>query len=170
MAIIVIAPLAVIDKFGDTEIAQRSDSESATPITGAQLRTTIENGDRSSFTADEIAQADAAEARIQAACDTANGLISDAVYSGVGCDVVAYSIPASAIKYALDLARYELYDDNYPEYIRQGFEDAQAWLKDVATAKIKLDFGLCDVPQSKSFVMIDVEFPLMNTNQSGPIW
>lgn len=170
MAITVIAPLAVIDKFGDNEVAQRADSESSIPITGAQLRTTIEGGDRSGFTADEIAQADAAVARIQAACDTASGLISDSVYSGVGCDVVAFSIPASATKYGLDIARYELYDDNYPPYIRQAFEDAQTWLKDVSTGRIKLDFGYCETTTSKGFVMIDMEFPLMNTNQSGPFW
>ncbi len=39
---------------------------------------------------------------------------------------------------ACDLARYWLYDDAAPERVREGYEDAVAWLKDVASGKVVL--------------------------------
>lgn len=161
-----ITPLNVIDKFGADEIAQRADSESATPVTGAELRTTIEDGDRLSWTAALIQQADDAEARVQSACDVANGLLTGAIRSA-GCnDLVATSVPEDAKFYALSIARYDLYDDNYPEYVRVAFDDAKSWLDKVARRLITVDIGSTECAQRKSFVMIDMEFPLMNTDQS----
>lgn len=49
-------------------------------------------------------------------------------------------IPAPAVltATACDLARYWLYDDAAPDRVRQGYEDAIAWLKDVASGRVLL--------------------------------
>lgn len=47
-------------------------------------------------------------------------------------------IPVVLTATACDLARYWLYDDAAPDRIRSAYEDAIAWLKDVASGKVLL--------------------------------
>lgn len=55
-----------------------------------------------------------------------------------------YAVPLTApyppviVATACDLARYWLYDNAATERVREGFEDALAWLKDVAASKVLL--------------------------------
>lgn len=73
---------------------------------------------------------------VDAALDRADSLI-DGYLAG------RYALPVSPVPPVLtatacDLARYWLYDDAAPDRVRQAFEDAMAWLKDVAAGKVLL--------------------------------
>lgn len=46
--------------------------------------------------------------------------------------------PAVVLGMAVDLTRYFLYDDAVPERVRIAYEDAIAWLKDVARGAVTL--------------------------------
>lgn len=169
-----VAPLDMIDEFGANEMAQRADDESTTTLTGAELRTTIEDGDRTGWGAALIAQADAAEAKLQRVCDRANAMLSTAVRSGCDLpDATPITIPPDAKYHALRVARYQLYDDGWPANIREDYTDAIAWMRDVTAGKIELDFGfnlpnICDdaLANSKTASIIGVESPIFNTDQS----
>lgn len=52
---------------------------------------------------------------------------------------VAAPVPMTLVATAGDLARYWLYDDAAPERIREAYEDAIAWLRDVAAGRIGLN-------------------------------
>ena len=47
-------------------------------------------------------------------------------------------VPLVLTAYACDIARYFLYEDAAPEYVRQTYEDALRWLRDVAAGKVIL--------------------------------
>lgn len=73
---------------------------------------------------------------VAAALDRADSLI-DGYLAG------RYALPVSPAPAVLtatacDLARYWLYDDAAPDRVRQAYEDAVAWLKDVAAGKVLL--------------------------------
>ena len=47
-------------------------------------------------------------------------------------------VPLVLTAYACDIARYFLYEDAAQEYVRQTYEDALRWLRDVAAGKVIL--------------------------------
>ena len=47
-------------------------------------------------------------------------------------------IPGVLVAYACDIARYFLYENAAPEYVRQNYDDALRWLRDVASGKVLL--------------------------------
>lgn len=73
---------------------------------------------------------------IDAALNRADSLI-DGYLAGRYALPVA-PVPPVLTATACDLARYWLYDDAAPDRVRQAFEDAIAWLKDVAAGKVLL--------------------------------
>ena len=50
-----------------------------------------------------------------------------------------YAVPVALMATAGDLARYWLYDDAAPERVREAYEDALAWLREVAAGRIGLN-------------------------------
>jgi phage gp36-like protein len=46
--------------------------------------------------------------------------------------------PQEVVRRACDIARYMLYDDKATEQVRERYEDALAWLKDVAAGRIAI--------------------------------
>lgn len=62
----------------------------------------------------------------------------DGYLSGRYALPLATPYPPVIVATACDLARYWLYDNEATERVREGFEDAMAWLKDVAASKVLL--------------------------------
>lgn len=62
---------------------------------------------------------------------------------------LATPYPPVIVATACDLARYWLYDNAATERVREGFEDAINWLKDVAAGKV-----LLQLPAARSNVAI----------------
>ena len=118
----------LLDQFGEEEIAQVADEGSL--VTGALLRLTVDAGDRSAYSADEIAAADTALAQIQTAMTNADGLIDS--YLSAKYALPLDTTPAQLTAVSLDIARYRLYDDRATEQVQRRFDEAIAWLKDIA--------------------------------------
>lgn len=62
----------------------------------------------------------------------------DGYLSGRYALPLAAPYPPVIVAAACDLARYWLYDNEATERVREGFEDAMVWLKDVAAGKVLL--------------------------------
>lgn len=71
-------------------------------------------------------------------------------YLGVRYAVPVASPPPILTATACDLARYWLYDDAAPERVRQGYDDAVAWLEGVAAGKVALGLPVADAPLAGS--------------------
>jgi phage gp36-like protein len=95
----------LIDRFGDTEIIQLADRDR-----DGEVDTEVVDG----AIADAAAEIDG---RLSAV------LVLPAV------------APNELVFRACDIARYRLYDDRATEVVRRRYEDAVAWLKDVAAGK-----------------------------------
>ena len=107
------------DAFGETEILQLTDRDGAgTPSAG--------------FVAAVLARADA---------------LIDSYLLG------RYALPLDPtptvlVATACDLARYWLYDDAAPDRVRQSYEDAMSWLRDVAAGRVLLQLPAASPEQS----------------------
>ena len=93
------------------------------------------------FGADELTQlltphGFADTAVLAAALARADGLINS--YLAGRYLVPLTPVPAVVLGMAVDLTRYFLYDDAVPERVRVAYEDAIAWLKDVARGTVTL--------------------------------
>jgi phage gp36-like protein len=62
----------------------------------------------------------------------------DGYLSSVYVTPIAGTVPIDVVRISCDIARYRLYNDKAPEEIRQRYEDARAWLRDVAAGKVRL--------------------------------
>lgn len=129
--------LELLQRFGDREMAERGAPD-APEVTGALLRLTVEGGDRSAYSQAEQDAADTALARIEGALDDATKTINSYL--------IAYTLP---LEQALidasnlpqingDMARYHLYDDGAPEFVKDRYDAAMKWLRDIAAGKASL--------------------------------
>jgi phage gp36-like protein len=98
------------DAFGATEILQLADRDQ-----------------------DEVIDAGVIEAALARADSVIDGYLG-----GRYALPLATPFPPVIVATACDLARYWLHDDAATERVREGFEDAMAWLKDVAVGKVLL--------------------------------
>lgn len=101
----------LIDRFGEEELVQLTDR--AEPPAGAIDATVIGKA---------LADAD----------DAVNG------YLAVRYEVPLASPPLVLNRMACDIARYYLYEDRVTEIVRKRYDDAVAYLKDVAAGKVVL--------------------------------
>lgn len=104
----------MVDRFGETELKQLTDRVDASDIDATVLGKALADAD----------------AKI-------NGYVS-----------TRYSLPLSPVpadleRIACDIARYFLYEDRVTDQVKQRYDDAIAWLKDVArgTVSIGVDSG-----------------------------
>lgn len=65
------------------------------------------------------------------------------------------NVPAMVKGWALDIARYRLWDEQAPEEVRRRYEDALAQLKDVAKGLIALPPDAAGLPPATSGVYFD---------------
>lgn len=129
-------PQDLAGRFDAHELAQLAVPQGFTAISGELLQLTIDDGDRSAFTADEISAADAALAKINRALADAAGDIDGHVSA-------RYRLPLSSVPLVLkrtasDLARYYLYDDHAPEQIAKRYDDAIKLLLNVSRGTVSL--------------------------------
>lgn len=120
--------LQLIDQFGEAELSQILDE--GTDLTAAGLRTKVAGGDMSGFPAAEQTAATLALKKIVTAQEMAAGTIDG--YISTRYTLPLATVPTTLTAYSLDIVRYRLWDNKAPEEVRQRYEDALAWLRDVA--------------------------------------
>lgn len=101
----------MIDRFGEAEIIQLTDR--------AERPTNVIN-----------------DGVLNRALEDADGEIDSALAARYTLPLV--SIPKVLVRIACDLARYHLYDDVAGESVRERYEDAKAYLKQLATGMMSL--------------------------------
>jgi len=99
----------LIDRFGNTELAQLTDRTNGTTIDDTVLGKAL---------ADADAQIDA--------------------YISVTHTLPLSPVPATLVRIAGDIARYYLYEDRATEQVKERFNEAIAFLKNVAAGKAGL--------------------------------
>lgn len=99
----------LVDRFGQTELAQLTDRANGTTIDAAVLGKALQDSD------DEINS-----------------------HLAVRHTLPLASAPLILKRLACDIARYFLYEDRATEIVTQRYKDALAYLKDVASGKVSL--------------------------------
>lgn len=66
---------------------------------------------------------------------------------------LAAPISDRLVRVACDLARYHLYDDRAPDSVRDRYEDAIRWLRDVATGKASMGEVDTAAPETGALVI-----------------
>jgi phage gp36-like protein len=133
--------LQLLQRYGNDEIAKVALSEDIFPSdSGDLLYQTVINGDRSAWTAQEIAAADQALIKINLAVDDAQKHINSYLVAS------NYTLPLSQemidnsdlSRSESAITRYYLYDDDPTEEVGKRFKNVIAWLKDLSTGKASL--------------------------------
>ena len=143
MAYVTLPQLAEIP--GALELAQVATDRHAAAVVDAELmEATLRGGDRSAWEAPEIAQADAAAARITEAVDEATAVIDG--YLARRYTLPLASPPRILTKWARSIARYTLHADRIADErtdpVGRDYRDAIRFLELVAAGKFSL--GLDD--------------------------
>lgn len=99
----------LIDRFGQVEIAQLTDRSAGTTIDDTVVSRALEDADA-----------------------MINGYLQGRYTLPLA------SVPAMLVTVACNIARYQLFEDRVTEIVRQRYEDAIAWLKDVAAGRVAL--------------------------------
>jgi len=141
--------LQLLDLFGDLEMAQLAAPKSSA-VDGVLLRLTLENGDRSAYSAADIAAADAAEVRL-------DNIVAEASLEADSYLAPRYALPLSQAlingsalpRKTADIARYLLMDNRSTEEIEKRYNSAIKWLRDISMNKASLgeqDTGVTSQP------------------------
>jgi phage gp36-like protein len=77
---------------------------------------------------------DVLDAAIRDAQDEVDGYLA----AGGIAVPLGYPIPPRVARVVSDLTRWHLYDDQATEEVRRRYEDARAWLRDVASGRVAL--------------------------------
>lgn len=129
--------LQLLDSFGDKEVALLSSEEAA--VDGVLLRLTVEGGDRAAYTAADIAAADQALVKINAALNSATNLINSYISPRYTLPLAQALIDGSSLTdVCADITRHRLSDDRVTEEIENRFTQARAWLRDISMNKASL--------------------------------
>jgi phage gp36-like protein len=129
-------PSQLIKRFNAQELAQIAVPDEHVSIDAPLLVLTIDEGDRSAYTADEIAAADAALVRINQALTDASGDVD--AHLEASYQLPLSSVPLKLEQVCCDIARYNLYDDHATDHISKRYDDAIKYLRDVAKGIIRL--------------------------------
>lgn len=131
-------PLNLLDRFGDTEMAQLAAPENNL-VTGALLRLTIAAGDRSAYTPDEQAAADQALARLTTAIADAGHQIDSYLAPRYPLPLETAMIEASNLgQVCADIARYNLMDEQATDEVERRYDRRITWLRDVSQGRASL--------------------------------
>lgn len=99
--------------------------------------------------ADRDGDGEADEAVLAAALARADATIDGYLGARYATPVAPPPLPILTAM-ACDLARYWLYDDAAPDRVREGYEDALAWLREVAAGKVALGLPPAAAPLTGS--------------------
>jgi len=142
-------PTIILDQFGDEEIALLAASEYPA-VDGTLLRLTVTAGDRSAYTAQEIADADQTLVRIQVAISSAEKLIDSYISSRYPLPLGQAFIDQSPLpEFCSDIVRFKLSDNRTTEEVENRNKEALRWLRDVSMNKAslgELDTGVASPP------------------------
>jgi len=124
---------------GADELAQVATPTDLSVVTGALMRLTVDAGDRSAFTAPEIAAADAALVNINQSLTDASEIVD-------GHLEARYTLPLSPVPkvlrvFTMDLARFRLHDQNAPDEVSGRYKTAAKFLENLAKGAITLGAG-----------------------------
>lgn len=135
---------------GALELAQVASDKYAAEVDAALMELTLVGADRSAYTADQIAAADSAQARIQQAV-TESGAVIDG-YIGRRYTLPLASVPGILVTWARAITRYKLHGDRITgettDPIVRDYKDAIKFLSLVADGKFSL--GVEDPAQGTS--------------------
>jgi len=118
----------LIDRFGQTELAQLTDRVDGETIDDAVL---------------------------SRALDDADAIINS--YLQTRYTLPLASVPPRIVEVACDIARYKLFEDRVTDIVRQRYSDALAWLKDVAAGKAGLGLDAAGVETESDSGTVDYD-------------
>ena len=124
----------LLTRFGAEELAQVATDDPAVDATLIQL--TIEGGNRDSYTAEQIAAADAALATINEVLLDADEIVKG--YVTVRYPTLSDPAPRILTVYAADIARFHLHDDQVSDEIANRNRDAMRALEKVSAGTLSL--------------------------------
>lgn len=128
----------LLDQFGDTEVALQAASEFPN-VDGVLLRLTVTGGDRSAYSAQDIADADQTQVRLNAVIDSAGRLIDSYLSPRYSLPLDQAFIDQSSLpEFCNDIVRYKLMDDLATEEVDNRYKEALRWLRDVSMNKASL--------------------------------
>lgn len=129
--------LQLLDLFGDKEVALLSSENAA--VDGVLLRLTVEGGNRSAYSAADIAAADQALVKINTALTSATNFINSYISPRYTLPLTQALIDSSSlVDVCADITRHRLSDDRVTEEVENRFIQARAWLRDISTNKASL--------------------------------
>lgn len=125
---------------GALELAQVASDKHGALVDAALLELTLHDGDRSAYTADEIAAADRARERIEQASTEADALIDG--YLGKRYTLPLAAPPGILTTWARAIVRYKLHGDRMStetnDPIVRDYRDALKFLEQIAAGKFSL--------------------------------
>ncbi|MBF0296680.1 MAG: DUF1320 family protein [Magnetococcales bacterium] len=125
--------------YGAKELAQCAVPDDLPAIGADLMRLTIADGDRTPFTPEETAAADAGLAAIQGALTDAARLIDSYLATRHTLPLEADLAGRSGLPRACGaLARRFLHHDQVPEEVAKGYDQALAWIRDVGQGRAEL--------------------------------
>lgn len=143
---------------GARELSQVATASHLRPVAWELMEATLRGDDRSTWTADQVTEADDALRRIEDAVAQAESLI-DGYLAKRGYDLPLSPVPALVTGWARDIARYLLHKDRGgkedTDPIVRAYRDALKFLQQIADGKFSL--GAND-PVASSPSAIDVRF------------
>lgn len=129
----------LVDRFSADRVAQLADDSTGGLVDGALLQLTIDGGDRSAYSAADIAAADAALVTINAAIVDGESLINSYLSPRYSLPLDATLIGNSNLeKRCADIVRYQLMDEMASEEVENRYKDSLKWLRDIAMNKASL--------------------------------
>lgn len=129
--------LDMLNLYADREMAQLAAPDSPA-VDGVLLRLTIEGGDRSAYSAQDQADADKAQVRIDEALNDAERFINSYLSPNYRLPLSVELIADSNLKrVTCDISRYEM-DARPTEDMRNRYNDHKSWLRDVSLNKASL--------------------------------
>lgn len=128
---------------GALELAQVASDAHGAVVDAALMEATLLDGDRSAYTADQIAAADSARARIEQATVEAGAVIDG--YLGRRYTLPLAAAPPILATWARSIARYRLHasriSDDRTDPVARDYRDAVRFLEQVAAGKFSLGTG-----------------------------
>ena len=135
-------PSDMIAWFDAQEISQLATPKRYPVVDAVLLELTASGGDRSSYPPADIEAADAALAVINDALIAATNLIDSYLTNRYTVPLAQAQIDTSPLpRICGDVARYELSDDKAIDTIKQRYDNALRWLRDVAAGNATLGAG-----------------------------
>ncbi len=159
-----ITPADLLTPHGARELSQLATPEGA-PLLDPDLLAAVVRGEDvdGEWDAEDIAQAHVALATIQAAIDTANARINRVAVGRV----LSADEQGMLRTYALDIARYRLYDDGATDEVRRRYEDAVRLLKSVADGGVSLGEDAAAPSHPQLAQVVDVAPGLFSRRSNG---